>query len=318
MRGERLTRRGALRLGGGTALAGLTAGLAGCSGLLGGGDGAGDAEFTQWLPAPGEISFEDGEPKEHYRAGFDDLSVRRDSDALPGVENSTLGEVASSTGVDFGDVRTITRSGGPCWIFEGGFDADGVVDELDESEYGEPSDHGEFTLRQQVDEENVGRVVGVTDGTVIRSGSGPIDVVTGWVEAAIDATNGDIDRYAEASEDFGRLVDELGEGAMTIARTHPRIEKTRGRGAPTWFFVSFENQVATGSSTRVDGDAAEQTLVKVFASADAVPSDQLDAWVEEYENDDESLLARFTEFSVSESGRVWSVSGEVDPSRLPG
>jgi hypothetical protein len=54
-------------------------------------------------------------------------------------------------------------------------------------------------------------------------------------------------------------------------------------------------------------------MVKLFASADAVPSDELDAWVEEL-NDQGGDGGLYRSFSASESGRAWTLTAEIDTS----
>jgi len=321
MRGERLTRRGALRLGGGTVLAGTIAGLAGCSGLLGGGDGGGDAEFTQWLPAPGGLasSGPDGKAVEHYHAGFIDVPAFEDSDdlKLTGIEGGLSGYVsraASDAGLAFEDVETMITVGDLSLnIFTGSFDAGAVTDELHGNGYTEESEHGAFTIHSAEGEDSDrGSAAGVSDDAVILSRREPIDAALGWIEAVIDARNGDIDRYEGAIDDFDLLVDEVGTGVDSSAETHPETDEgTTGNIPRTYWNSRFEGQVAQGRTTRPDGDALRETWAKVFTEADAVPSEDLASWVEETE--DGAPVGRFEEFSTEESGRVWTLSGSIDP-----
>lgn len=313
MRRQRFTRRGALRLGGGAALTGLTAGLAGCSGLLGGGDN--EDEFTQWLPAPGELTrpgSDTTEEVEHYRAVFNDVQPLRDNDVeVPAY----LPAYASTAGVAADDVETATLVSPLGIVFTGDFDAESVTDELEGMGHTEQSEHEGFTIHAMEHEgEGEYEVVGGSDDAVVLSRGNPIDAGTGFVETVIDARNGNVDRYAEASEDFDLLMNDIGTGVYRTAETHPEVEETTAADALS---STFDGQVAEGAAIRIDGETVRQTWGKVFIDADTVPSEDLAAWVEEYE-DERWAFGRFEEFSTEESGRVWTVSGSLKPSVLIG
>jgi hypothetical protein len=289
----------------------LTAGLAGCSGLLG--ENGNDDEFTGWLPAPGELTRPGSDPTEefeHYTAVFNDVQPLRDDDVeVPAYPPA----YASTAGVAVDDVETATLVSPLGVVFTGNFDAESVTDELDRMGHTEESEHEGFTIHaMEREDEGEYEVVGVSDDAVVLSLYNPIDAGTGFVEAVIDARNENVDRYAEASEDFDLLMNDIGTGVYRTAETHPEVEETAAADAVS---STFDGQVAQGTAMRIDGDTIRQTSAKVFTDADTVPSEDLASWVEEYE-DERWAFGRFEEFSTEESGRVWTVSGSLKPSVL--
>jgi hypothetical protein len=328
---RRFTRRDALRTGGGTVLAGLAAGIAGCGGVLSESDDGptGRPDFVRWLPAPTEIETGDWDAPDHYGASFSDLSALRESDVLPLRENAVPSLLGPPAGVSMERVETAVLSD-VAHVLTGTFDAEAVADELenggtrgrgDRSEqypaYSEESIYGEFTFYSSGEPVRVLRTtpvaVGVSDGAVVLApGSGSVEARIDRLEAVIDAEAGDVDQYAEASEDFDRLVEKLGDGVGVSVRMHPEADETEPDSPGIGLTRRFEGQVAYGSVTRIEG-GAESTFVKLFAEPDAVPVEELDTWLEDV-NELESEGGRFREFSGSRSGRAWIMTARIDAS----
>jgi hypothetical protein len=69
----------------------------------------------------------------------------------------------------------------------------------------------------------------------------------------------------------------------------------------------FEGQVAAGQTATIDGETAEQTFVTVFESSADVNTADLEEWTETSED-----FEGISNISISQSGRVVTVTGEAD------
>jgi hypothetical protein len=70
---------------------------------------------------------------------------------------------------------------------------------------------------------------------------------------------------------------------------------------------NFENQVARGSATTVEGDTASRTWVLVFEDRDDIDTDDIEDWVDEGEQFDD-----YDDVSINTNGRAVLVEGTID------
>jgi len=132
--------------------------------------------------------------------------------------------------------------------------------------------------------------------TVVAEAVDPVEVTT----AAIDASEGEIDRYEDANEDLGELLDQIG-GDIAAGETHEEYEET------TVEVGRFEGGVARGIAYEFDGETTDMTWAAVFADEDDIDEDDLEDWA-----DDGTLFSDWDDVEVSTSGRAGLVEGVID------
>ena len=77
----------------------------------------------------------------------------------------------------------------------------------------------------------------------------------------------------------------------------------------------FENEVARGSATTVNGDIASRTWAIVFASEDDVRIDDVEEWIDETESSGEQF-DEYEDITTSEQGRTVLVEATIDTADL--
>lgn len=249
-----------------------TASLAGCLG-----DGDSGTVAIDWVPAPefvadtsyqvfstapesvGEVAESlDQSTLDAYRSQWLDWEVA--SPGMSDVERYTTGE-ADVPG-DTGDSAFIA--------VEHGLDREPLAENLREDGF---EAAGEYEGYELYDGENGQSARGLADGTLL-AGVDP-DGGVGLVEALIDASQGEIQRYHEASDAVADVVDAIDLGDNFRFRSYQKQTNTIARRGV------FSGSVGRGYSLRIDGGTAEATRVEVFAEGSDVPEEAVQTFTGE-------------------------------------
>jgi hypothetical protein len=289
------TRRDVLRSGAGALAAGVATLTAGCaSGLPPLGTerrfGRVDAppadppSYRRWLPAPSAV---DGE-----RAHYPVLVRRPTALAYPAPVRFTTPRKRLLADLDHFGVgyagfdRLVHTEFGT--VLEGGFEASAVADALVASGYrreGETRGHDAFAR------DDVARRAVVTDRAVVWSSERVH--ASPDVAALLDAGEGRVRRYHDASEAVERLGDVIGESRM-VEVVPPSAER------PWTKCEGF----------RFDGNTAYHVVAFLYPEGETVPEDRL-----RRRSKRGTVLTREVENSeVSVDGRLVTIEGSVPPS----
>ena len=294
-----LTRRRLLRVGAATGVAAL----AGCGNPLGG--GGREAGFGEWLYEPGTVTDTD-----HYLAlRYEPSVVAEHASALDGDVYDLLRAAGSGTRdlLGLGFAGTDAQLGfGNNGVLTGDFDADDVTATLTDADFVNDGTAGDFDTYVGPDED---AAVALTDGTAVVARStglfGSADNARLILRALLDVQTGAIESYVEDSADFGTLVDELGDGAIQSARTHPETDATdTDEGA-------FAGEVARGVTSSFVDDGIETTFALVFNESADIDTGDVEDWVEAA---GDGTFANFESVDVSTSERTALVTG-TEPTR---
>lgn len=290
-----LTRRAILRRSVATVGAGAIASTAGCGGLnpLGGG-----GPYIEWLPAPDELD------EDHYGFFYFDM------DAIESTEDQfdddsfdpeSFQQAWDPVSVDWEDTSMVLSLASNI-VVEADFDRGSVAEDLEDADYDDDTDHEGYTIFLGPAEL---RAFAVSDSDIVVTGGGynpgdPVDIA----EVIIDATTGNVARYADENEDMSTLVGELGAGTFVSGSTREQPETASpGNGV-------FDDMVASGSTTEVNGDTADETWVVVYDTADDVDTGDLEDWVDE--NSDDGEFADVDDISYTQNGRMGIITGTID------
>ena len=295
------SRRRLLRRGLATAGAGTLLGVAGCSGLnpLGGG-GAG--VYADWLAVPDDVGDSD-----HYQfTHLNTEAIEASEDELPDEFDVSFFESTwDPVDVDWEDTSTILFYQS-ITVVEAEFTREDVVDDLEDEDYDDDTEHLGYTIYLGPNEV---RALAVGDSTlVVVSGayqSDPVDTL----EAVLDAENGDEERYGDDSEDMATLTGELGAGSVVTGRTLEEVDNDNPDNG------RFDHMVARGSSTTIDGDTAQRKWVVVYDEASDVDLDDLEDWVDENDGSG-GTFDDVDDVSYNASGRAGIITGTSDTDDL--
>lgn len=294
------TRRSVLRTAGGSAGVLVTAGISGCSSLpfLGGGVG-----YSKWLYEPGEISDDD-----HYDFIFTDTDqFEKNEDNFDDESNfyrflTSVSGPIERIGLDFDDQST-KLSFQNSTVITGDYSVDDVEEELDEIDYDDESGPGGYTLWTN-DETSLAYGVKGSD-IVIGTRYDDADDAKDVVETTIETKRGNEDRYTNDSDDFKTLVNKLGSGDFVRGGTREAPDSTEEENG------RFENNVATGERLKINGSTAKFKRVLVFEESDDVDMNDIESFVEEREDADESIYDEADSISVNKSGRAGVIKIEL-------
>lgn len=287
-------RRSVLKASGVAALLSTT-GLAGCSGLLGGGGGT-----TNWQYDPGTLK----ETESKFFGAADLAGLYEARQQLPDdvsggfeqTEDSPIKPEDLERASGVGGVA-VSMSGGSSegfgsFAITGSFSASDVTGEIEQSENAQSAgEYKGYSLWKNVgDSVSAGgmtgdssAVVGVTDGTMVVGAAGANQgsaSVTGEKAAKtmIDAGNGNTELLVENNEFVKTLSDNLGSGTMQFGGTiDPAIieafagmsgsgsQFTNGfRAAGVDMAINGETTTITGVGVYKDAEAAEATGIKTI------------------------------------------------------
>jgi hypothetical protein len=289
-----MLRRSAATVGAGTLL-----GIAGCSSLNPfGGGGA----YANWLPVPDDIDAGD-----HYQFTYlDTENLEGNEDELPDdFDLSFFESTWSPADIDWEDTSTIL-SFDSVIVADAEFTREDVVSDLEDEDFDEDTDHQGYTLYLGPNEL---QAFALNDSNLLVAfgviQSDPIDLL----EAAIDANNGEAERYGEDNDDLSTLVGELGGGSVVTGRTTEEPDNDDPEAG------RFDHMVARGNESAIDGDTADRRWVVVYDSADDVDTDDLEDWVDANDGSDE-MFDDVDDISYNQNGRLGIVSGTSDTDDL--
>lgn len=281
-------RRSVLKAGGVLAALGMT-GLAGCSGILGGGDSApADYRYDPSVLAETENKFfgsvdyaglykqRENLPessRESFESAEDSPVPPEDIDSFTGVGGAQITIEGSSSATSFGSVALL-----------GSFGADALQTDLTDDGAEQVGEYEGFTLYENAGDSSPGDIAGgdtaavaaVRDGVAIFGGAGSSGEASTPVtarqatETMIDAGNGDADRLEPNSERAKQLTDRLGEsnvmagGQVDPALVETAMQMSQG-GAQTQFIEGIR---AGGFGMTVDGATTTMNVVVLYTDAE--------------------------------------------------
>lgn len=267
-----------------------TTGLAGCSGILGGGGDPGPAEYRYDPSALAETEnkffgmvdyaglYEAREnfpesTRESFESAEDSPVPPEEIDAFTGVGGAqiTMGEGSSATA--FGSVALL-----------GSFGADAVRADLEDDGAEQVGEYEGFTLYENAESSSPGDIGGedtsavaaVRDGVAIFGAGGSSSEASASVtgrqaaETMIDAGNGEVDRLEPNSERAQQLADRLGESNLMVGGqvdpglVETAIQQSQG-GAQTQFIEGIR---AGGFGMTVDGETTTMNVVLLYTDAE--------------------------------------------------
>jgi hypothetical protein len=288
-------RRSVLKASGVAALLSTT-GLAGCSGLLGGGGGT-----TNWQYDPGTLR--ETESKFFGAADLAGLYEARQQlpdDVTGGVENTEnspinpedLERASGVGGLTIPMSSESSSEGFGSFAITGSFSASDITDEVEQSEDAQSAGEYEgYSLWENAGESvsaggmtgDSSGVIGIRDGTMVVGAAGTNEgaaSVTGEQAAKtmIDAGNGETELLANNNEFVQTLSDNLGSGTMQFGGTvdPALIEAFAGMGGSGSQFtngfraggvdmaINGETTTITGVGVYEDAEAAEATGIKTI------------------------------------------------------
>jgi hypothetical protein len=307
MSGGNLTRRALLARS--AAATGAVVGTAGCASLFGPGGGNTDV-FTRWLPAPAAVANTD-----HYRFDYYDLATLSANRESLGGEPTVFERTWRPVELQWDDATAVVTVG-PVDVVTAEFDRDAAVSDLRDAGYDRA---GEYKGYARYRDAETGTVFALTDDSLLVSAVdqyAPGSVApSARIETVVDASTGDVDRYTEASEAMGTLVEELGAATLVGARTMDEPDATAARSG------HLENLVAEGARSVVDGATVEEKWVFLYDRPRDVETAALEAYVEANENSSSGADARFAaveDISYAKEGRKGIITGTRDATEYYG
>jgi hypothetical protein len=288
MRRMQTDRRSVLKAGG--LLAGLgTTGLAGCSGILGGGSDPGPADYRYDPSVLAETEnkffgvvdyaalYEAREnfpesTRESFESADDSPVPPEEIDSFTGVGGAqiTMGEGSSATA--FGSVALL-----------GSFGADAATTGLEDDGAEQIGEYAGFTLYENAGESSPDSIAGgdtravaaVSDGVAIFGAGGSSEeaatAVTGrqTVETMIDAGNGEVDRLEPNSERAQQLAERIGESNVVVGgQVDPALVETAMQQSQNGMQAQFVDGFrAGGFGMTVDGATTTMNLVLLYTDA---------------------------------------------------
>ncbi|MGQ3411769.1 hypothetical protein ACT4ML_05850 [Natrinema sp. LN54] len=289
-----ISRRNLLRQGVGLGAAGGVASLAGCNDTTAGDtesetetDG-GPTSYTEWLSDPtdrdvGEVQF-----------GYTDVAGLLEDDAF--VKADTMRESYRDVFGERFDIESVAYSltVDRLFVLSGEFDGSTIAADRgleDDGRYGEFDIYtgapGGFAFAA-TDE----YLVAATDPTGRERGP------RAALESAIDAANGDGDRFVDESDEFSRLVAELPAGAVVSGTVS--TEPDAGTGGN-------DRRVGVGTSQRLSDDRLITGGVIRYADEDAADAADLETAADDFTVE----TAAVTE--IAQEGRTVTVTVETAP-----
>lgn len=293
------TRRSVLRGASVAVGAGALASLAGCTdavnSIVGGG-----SDYQSWLPDPGTIS-----DRDHYSFGYADTAVLADNeDELDDGTADNLGFLEGYWDpVDVGWDETSWVLSGSYVVVEADYELEDVIDDLEDDDYDDEDEYEGFRIF-----EKEGHGIAVGNGMILAMDDVSEDPAD-EIEELIDVGNGEEDRYAEEEADMSALVDALGGGAFVTGETMDEPDEEMPEAGV------FDEMVAKGSTTSIDGDTASETYAVVYDSESDVDLDDLEAWVDENDGSDEEF-DDLDDIEYNQNGRVGLISGTIDTDEI--
>jgi hypothetical protein len=292
------TRRTLLRQAAVTAGAGTVASTAGCSGLnpLGGGGGA----YASWLPVPDELGDSD-----HYSFTYLDMeTVESNEDDLDddSFDPDSIETFWEPLGFDWEDTSTLLIVS-QVTVIEAEFSREDAVSDLEDEDFEEDTDHEGYTIFLGPSES---RTFAIGDNTVLLAGGYGVEEPVDQLEVVIDANNGNVDRYGDENEDMSALLDELG-GTLDSGNTMEESDSDNPESG------AFENMVAWGRTSTINGETSDRKWVIVYDEEDDVDTGDLEDWVDA---NSDGEFDGVDDISYNQNGRKGIVTGTSDTDEL--
>lgn len=286
------SRRHLLRRGIGLAAAGSVAGLAGCNDTTASDrpsetDG-GPTSYTEWLFDPSNRDLSD------VRFGYTDVAGLLETDAF--VKADAMRESYRDAFGERFDLESVAYSltVDRLHVLSGEFDGDAIAADRDLEDDGRYGDFNVYTGAPG------GFAFAATDESLVAA-TDPAGRERGpraALESAIDAANGDGDRFVDENDEFSRLVAELPPGAIVSGS----VARERGPG-----IGGTDRRVGVGSTQRFADDRL--TTVGVIRYTDEAAADAAD--LELAADDFAGEAATVTE--IAREGRTVTVTVETAP-----
>lgn len=293
-----LSRRGVLRRGAATASAATLASLAGCSSIpfIGGGG------MSNWLYEPGTVGDSD-----HYQ--FIEVNLQAVRNNEDNISDETFSFFESyedqfdPTGVDFDSMnRAIGFTG--VTVLKGSFNNGDISSELEDSDLDfDDSDYNGYTIYYN---ESNGIAFGVGSSLLRARAAGDEDAEA-VAELAIDTNSGNEDRYKSESDAMNKFLNTAGNPTLVSGGTQEEVDE----GVPEQ--GRFENQVASGQTTNINGETSNRKFIRVFDSQDDVDTGDFEDWTEAQEDE---TFDDVDDININQQGRAVVVNGTIDTDDL--
>lgn len=298
-----------MRTGSALLATGAVASTAGCLRKL---PFVGGFGYEQWLPAPGELEDEPDDYGFYYAQPKAILSKEDDldEDFVDNIESE--GTFHDATGIDADEVE---HSLGfyRYSVNVASFNTDDVVEELEDKDFDEDTDHGGFTiyLNEEDGSQYRGSAMGIKGNTIVSTRANPDDAVD-RLEDVIDAKTGDVDRYVDENDGMGALVGKLGTHHIVSGDAFDEIDGDQANPEAGL----FDELVADGSTLQVKGENSTLRRVFTFPDNDAASDADVDDWVDELEDGSSIWSEAEGDISVNVKGESVVVSAEVESDEL--
>lgn len=262
--------------------------------------GAGGFAYDEWLPTPSVFE------TERYSFGvLRPAALATHADVLGSnfYEDLVSGTVLTdATGVDPSAVETLAGFDSGV-VLAGSFDADAVASNLEDAGFESGETYRGFDLWTGDDSSShAGQAVGVGDGVLV---AGRATTATSGGEAAkavVDAGTDAGERYPDASEAMGALVERLQAGELRVGIPRKPPEETDAERA------QFAGNTALGYRATVGGTETVVRIVFVFESESAADADAVRTWTETSSG---RAMEYMQDVEVGQEGRVVSVDGTM-------
>lgn len=226
----RISRRYLLQVAGAVAATGLAgctgvplgdSGSSGSGGLLSGGS---SLNYTQWMYEPGEVRDTD-----HYRFVYlEPITIDENEEEFQESIFSRFESLESQfsiTDIDFDEVDSLLRFGSGS-ILKASFDRKDVVEELEDADFDDDDEiNGYATYYDDNDDRGVAINNNNNNNNTIlvarRSGNEDAQDI---IELLIETKSGEEPRYADSSDAFSTLSQQLGQTTFVIGSTHEPTE----------------------------------------------------------------------------------------------
>jgi len=248
MKQNQISRRKLLRISGVTAGTSAVGALTGCLGGVPLADSASIGSYSDWLYEPGT-----GSDNEHYRFQFSQPSyIEENEDSFDEwlYDNITsVDETYSFLDLDIEDIDMFLYFDQAVTVLAGSYTTEDIIEELEDNDYDEETDHEGYTIYLAEDEATA---VGVGDRALLVATNIYQEAVD-LVETVIDTELGEEDRYMSESSTFSTLSDNLDTGAFISGTTHEPTESisgTESRGAESITYgETVESELNSNNST---------------------------------------------------------------------
>lgn len=281
-------RRSVLKAGGLLAALGTT-GLAGCSGILGGGDDSGPAGY-RYDPSVlvetenkffGMVDYAGlYEAREHFPESTRESFESADDSPVPPEEIDSFTGVGGAQ-ISMGDTSSTSVFGSMALL--GSFGMDAVQTDLEDDGAEQVGEYEGFTLYENaggsspsnIAQGDTTAVAAVREGVAIFGAGGSSGEastsVTGRqaAETMIDAGNGDVDRLEPNSERARQLAERVGESNVVVGgQIDPELVETAMQQSQGGMQTQFVEGIrAGGFGMTVDGATTTMNVVLLYTDA---------------------------------------------------